>query len=52
MASFNTYFKGTAIVTRFGGDINFFYADHPFVYFIWDSQVKTPIFSGRLAKLG
>lgn len=29
-----------------------FYADHPFVYHIWDSKTKTILFSGRIIELG
>lgn len=28
-----------------------FEADHPFVYHIWDRQLKTPIFSGHITRL-
>lgn len=45
------FLKGTALVTRFGGDdFSFFRADHPFIYYIWDKKLRTIIFNGRLIK--
>lgn len=30
--------------------LEYFTADHPFVYYIWDRKAKTSIFSGRITK--
>lgn len=54
---FRFHFTGLHPVPRMGyglayGEPLSFRADHPFVYHVWDRKLKTPIFSGRVVKLG
>lgn len=39
-------FQGSLAVTLSGYPTPIFFADHPFLYYVWDRGTKTTIFSG------
>lgn len=48
---FNILFIGFTITKRIGGVSGAeFYADHPFIYYIFDHNSKTTVFIGRITK--